>query len=61
MEDKAREAESKARALELRLGGDLTRESRVNTLYLTANVKFIPEEIQRNILELNKGTAGCAC
>ncbi|NXL52126.1 MORC2 protein, partial [Podilymbus podiceps] len=28
-EEKAREAESKARALELRLGGDLTRESRV--------------------------------
>ncbi|XP_027719642.1 MORC family CW-type zinc finger protein 2 isoform X1 [Vombatus ursinus] len=28
-EDKAREAENKARALELRLGGDLTRESRV--------------------------------
>ncbi|XP_072456017.1 ATPase MORC2 isoform X3 [Notamacropus eugenii] len=28
-EDKAREAESKARTLELRLGGDLTRESRV--------------------------------
>lgn len=29
-EEKAREAESKARALELRLGGDLTRESRVS-------------------------------
>ncbi|KAM7051422.1 ATPase MORC2 isoform 6-T7 [Molossus nigricans] len=28
-EDKAREAESKARALELRIGGDLTRDSRV--------------------------------
>ncbi|KAM6156270.1 ATPase MORC2 [Rhynchocyon petersi] len=28
-EDKAREAESKARTLELRLGGDLTRDSRV--------------------------------
>ncbi|NXW55874.1 MORC2 protein, partial [Eurystomus gularis] len=28
-EEKAREAESKARALELRLGGDLTRESRM--------------------------------
>ncbi|XP_044540824.1 ATPase MORC2-like [Gracilinanus agilis] len=28
-EDKAREAENKARVLELRLGGDLTRESRV--------------------------------
>lgn len=31
-EEKAREAESKARALELRLGGDLTRESRVRLL-----------------------------
>lgn len=29
-EEKAREAESKARALELRLGGDLARESRVS-------------------------------
>lgn len=29
-DEKAREAESKARALELRLGGDLTRESRVS-------------------------------
>ena len=28
-EEKAREAESKARALEVRLGGDLTRDSRV--------------------------------
>lgn len=33
-EEKAREAESKARALELRLGGDLTRESRVSLVLL---------------------------
>lgn len=35
-EEKAREAESKARALELRLGGDLTRESRVSLVLLAA-------------------------
>lgn len=36
-EEKAREAESKARALELRLGGDLTRESRVSLVLLAAH------------------------
>lgn len=29
-EEKAREAESKARTLEVRMGGDLTRDSRVS-------------------------------
>uniref|UniRef100_A0A8D0GPG6 MORC family CW-type zinc finger 2 n=1 Tax=Sphenodon punctatus TaxID=8508 RepID=A0A8D0GPG6_SPHPU len=60
-EEKAREAESQARALELRLGGDLTRESRVRlrqvqnsaiTLRRDADVrKRIKEAKQRALKE----------
>ncbi|XP_043736401.1 LOW QUALITY PROTEIN: ATPase MORC2-like [Cervus elaphus] len=60
-EEKAREAESKARTLEVRLGGDLTRDSRVMlrqvqntaiTLRREANVKkWIKEAKQRALKE----------
>lgn len=45
-EEKAREAESKARAFELRLGGDLTRESRVSAAFLPSWVLGTEGEAQ---------------
>lgn len=48
-EEKAREAESKARAFELRLGGDLTRESRVSPAFLPSWVCWVQRERFRTV------------